>query len=174
MCAQAGVSEDRTPDSGREPQDNWACWDAETHVCHCLFPASWFAETVDSHTKSFRQLAGIIWTRFLACAVAGYDTTHWIPSAHAARRMSVADSHLRSQAHRSWASALLHPVEQLGFGSHAWHLMSPRVSPPEMLSPLGVLHSAAEELRALLPWVNHQHGIDEHDPLVRHKSRCSQ
>ena len=70
------------------------------------------------------------------------------------------------QAHRSWASALLHPAEQLGFGSHAWHLPSPHVT-PEMLSLLGVLHSAAEELRALLPWATHQQGIDAHKPVVR-------
>ena len=75
------------------------------------------------------------------------------------------------QAHRRWASALLHPVEQLGFGSHAWHLPSPRMS-PETLSPLGVLHSAVEELRALLPWHTRQHGIDEHDPSVRYDSCC--
>ena len=69
------------------------------------------------------------------------------------------------QARRSWASALLHPVEQLSFGSHAWHLLSPR-APANMLTPLGALHSAAAELRALLPWHAPQHGIDEDAPMV--------
>ena len=44
MCAQAGVSEDRTADSDRELQDKWARQDAASHVCRHPFSCFLFCK----------------------------------------------------------------------------------------------------------------------------------